>query len=232
MPTQVSAWSHGPESIPPLQLPEPSTSKNTELRRTFLLSAIRLEDISSLPTTLSPTLADTMLVDAIAAWHHDDYRRAILYSSIAIEAVAASALDSAHDRALAESIPSDRLRVVEMSEKGGAVRKLDPIFRALMKTDRFTFLLHEAALYMLGRSLLVQAQNLYRHAVELHTTRNKLAHGKDSFDAKGTLPLTRDGSLCAIRTAIKVFEWFGAGERFVEPDIKFENCQTGFEGVV
>src|SRR5690606_22966985 len=94
-----------------------------------------------------------LLQDAVAACASSDFRKAILYSAIAVEEMAAARLSEAFD--MASDHEPHRFRVVERRTNDRVVRK-DPVFVYLQKNaeNNFPLRLDAMALYVLGRSML------------------------------------------------------------------------------
>jgi len=95
------------------------------------------------------------------------------------------------------------------------VRK-DPVYALLAKGDNFACLLHEVPLYLFRRSLLQENQELYRRAVSLYRTRNRLSHGRLVEPGEEDLLLVnRDGAFRSLAVAVEVFQWFGMSGYFL-----------------
>lgn len=162
---------------------------------TFAMMRRELEQTTSLAV---PTYADVLL-DAIDAAQNGDYRKAILYTAIAVEVMASTVLDGeAPEGAIA-----------------GAERN-DPVRVHLRRSARreFRVLLHELPLYLKKRSLLVENDVLYQRLIRLHGTRNDLAHTGDVSSTVERFSIDYDGTKLAVRTAISAFRWFNARGRY------------------
>jgi len=77
-------------------------------------------------------------------------------------------------------------------------------------------LLHEGALYILGRSLLVDDQQLFQLAKRLRATRNKIAHHGEPPEPQANqhLQLDSEGSSDALNCVNAVFTWLGVGHDY------------------
>ena len=147
------------------------------------------------------------MLDALEANFGQDYRKALLYAAIATEAFARGQIENA----MASVIAARALqhRVVSFALPGGGRTDKDPVYEVLASSDSFSRLLHEQSLYVLGRSLLIDAPDLYKEALRLYGTRNKIAHlGATPPDDK-YFQATRDDALEGLATAVQVLEWFG-----------------------
>lgn len=162
---------------------------------------------------------DTILLDAIAAFHSSNFRMAILYSAISMDAAARTCLNIAYETAKVEK--ADRHRLVEVTSKEGPVTK-DPIYEALCSGTSFKKLLHERPLYLLGHSMQIDNKELYDKALALYKTRNQIAH---TGDTSGNIEFDREGAQSAIRTAIQTLAWFKIGEGYSVPEFKFLPCR-------
>lgn len=176
----------------------------TAIDASTLLRASQINSDSDIP------ICHEILLDALAAFERNDYRQATLYSAISVESLARTFLDSAYEEAIASPNPPEHLNIVKFPQAGGVVQKKDPIFSLLYDNDNFQRLLHESPLYLTRRSLLVENENLYRRAINLYRTRNRLGHGHVvPENSENLLSIDRTGALSGLETAIKVFEWYG-----------------------
>ena len=147
------------------------------------------------------------MLDAIKAFHGGEYRIAILYSAIAMETLAGVRLEAEYNRLKASSASQSDMRFLSFRQAGGMVIVKDPIYDYISDRDDFAQLLHIRPLYLLKRSLLDENENLYRDALELYRTRNKIAHR--GTGESNCLSLDETGATKAIKTAIQVLSWFG-----------------------
>jgi hypothetical protein len=149
-----------------------------------------------------------VMLDALGAEEQHDYRKAILFSAIAMEVCVRRVIDDAHVQVLATRMGAHR--VIEVGVAGGARVAKDPIYDLMIKAaDRLARLLHEQSLYILNRSLLVENEALYREAVELYSTRNKIMHEGMPAEGGGILSIDASGAWRAIKTATEVLAWLG-----------------------
>src|SRR6202007_2360917 len=113
---------------------------------------------------------------------------------------------------------------------GGRLTRQDPIYKRLRKGRAdFGALVHEASLYILHKSLLVEDEALYQKAKRLYETRNDLAHSGevDEKEPNATYALDQNGSIAALRTAIGVFSWLGERADFPLPILDFVEAESG-----
>jgi hypothetical protein len=160
-----------------------------------------------------------VLLDGIAAHQESDYLKAILYSAIACESVAAQQIDRAYDDLRKAPTKSTTHRFVKCKTPDGDVDK-DPVFERLRSTEKGAFLssLHELPLYLWSRSIQGEKPQLYRTAHALYKTRNKVAHlGGLTEESDKTLPITREGSKQAIDCAVQIFDWFNVNASHLAP---------------
>jgi hypothetical protein len=145
------------------------------------------------------------MLDALLAAIDQDFRKALLYGAIAVESLASTRLAEEYARVLAGA--DQRFRVIDIRTAKGIVRK-DPIYESLGK-DKFSRMLHERPLYLLGRSLSVEDEPTFTKAQKLYTTRNKLGHVGEVPAGADTFEVSEDGVRAGLQTAIKVLKWFG-----------------------
>ena len=191
----------------------------------MLIGSYRLKTAITFPSiieadelglALDVPLYATMMLDALHAFESRDYRKAILYSAISMESLGRTMAFSDYKRLIESDADPQYLRVCEFTQAGDTTSKKDPVFDFLMKGENFPKLLHEVPLYISKRSLLMDNQALYRNAVNLYRTRNRLGHGQDVTDnADDLFPPNENGTRSALDCACKVFEWFGETEYYV-----------------
>jgi hypothetical protein len=178
------------------------------MRNDLLATAVTDGHLVQLATAL-PTdhvHVDVML-DAVQADQEGDFRKAILYGAIALEVCAQWVLEEAYEKALADR--TARHRVIDRRVGAGDVRSKDPVWEMISKNDSFGALLHERPLYLLGRSLLQDDEALYRRALKLYATRNKIVHRGVHAGDEQYLPISREGSVEAIDSATGTLAWLG-----------------------
>lgn len=222
LPTEVYGFSVRDFEQPGVQLSSPVERRRGTLFGEFHIqtavddAALRLAH--SLRNQEEPPLFNELLLDALQACEARRNREAILYAAIAVEALAQHRLTKTYEAALAETPPPVHLNILPFTQAGGTVVRKDPIFAFLTETDNFGRLLHEAPLYLMRRSLLHEAPDLYRRAKSLYGTRNRLSHGQavPPEDAN-LLRVDGSGAGAAAQIAVEVFAWFGQTGYFV-PD--------------
>ena len=178
LPKFVFAISRTPsDELPELRYPEPNPNSQTAFLAYLWSTALTPDHIIRADKLLQgggiPAYHD-ILLDAVQAFRMSDYRRAILYTAIAIESLAAETLNNTYICLLSKRGTSDQWRMIELKQAGGESTRKDPIYEYLIARDDFGALLHERPLYLFQRSLLVEDQDLYRTARELYRTRNKI----------------------------------------------------------
>jgi hypothetical protein len=92
----------------------------------------------------------------------------------------------------------------------------DPIWYVLRKREDANALLHEGALYILGRSLLADNESLYQLMERLRATRNKIVHRGEPPEPYSNQYLSIDnhGSSDALNCANEVLKWLGVGNEY------------------
>jgi hypothetical protein len=213
-------------------LPEPGFGAlftEGELRSNLVRTAVRFEELPTSACGASARISDGLLVDSIHAFYRGDYRTAILYSAFAVESIANEVLEAEYERLKSvDSAKKEHVRIVQIRVSRDVEQAKDPIYAALINGKGLGRLLHEAPLYLLRRSMLIEQQDLYYRGVKLYSTRNKIVHGQEAWVKGDVLPLDYAGAFEAIETAVLMFKWFGAGAGFVFPEGGFEDCESGF----
>jgi hypothetical protein len=204
------------------ELPKPTQPKPNKIRRAVAKSIIEeavtrahIEAACNCDSQFSAPIYDTIFLDAIGAHASHDYRKSILYSAIALESAATTVLDEQYETAVKPSNVKD-WRVIELPIGAGKIARKDPIWELLKKREDANSLLHEGALYILGRSLLVDDQGLFQLVQRLRATRNKIVHQGEPPDPLGDQYLTidREGSSDALNCVNAVFAWLGVGQDY------------------
>lgn len=164
---------------------------------------------------LKVPIFDTLFLDAISAHAAHDYRKSILYSAIALESAVAMVLDEQYEIKVKPFAAID-WRMIELPIAGGKMARKDPIWELLKKREDANSLLHEGALYILGRSLLVENQDLFQLVQRLRATRNKIVHhGEPPEPHTGQyLSIDGNGSSDALNCSNEVFAWLGVGQEY------------------
>jgi hypothetical protein len=189
--------------------------------RDYLLDApvtlVSVREAGSLASEFRPPVYDTLFLDATLALRNQNYRTAILYAAISIEALASTLIAEEHERLISATPPSDTIRHIVVLQAGGRIERIDPIYRHLTNSTNFRVLLLELPLYVLRRSLFSEDRALYDRALCLYRTRNNLAHRGHTDEQADVLPLSHAGAVEALECAAGVFAWFGAGENYAIP---------------
>lgn len=207
-------------SLPAQEYRQPAPGSTTRIGEYVARTAISeatVEEAASRSSADIPVYA-TVLLDAIDAVAHDndDHKKAILFSAIAVDAMASALLAERYAALLHADSGTEHLRIIQYTVRAGESGPKDPVYARLTERDPpLKERLHEIPLYLMRRSLLQDDKSLYDEAHRLQRTRNKLAHTGATTDV--TLPLNRQGALMAIDTARRVFEWFGAQGKFYVP---------------
>jgi hypothetical protein len=185
-------------------------SPEAHVRKYLLESALthdHLRRLAELPADFSTPVHADVLLDALEATYAQDSRKALLYAAIAMEAFARQQIENEMADIKIHRTPQHRVVVLPLS--GGDVAVKDPVFEILAGLDSLPRVLHEQALYVLGRSLLIDDEGLYSRALRLCRTRNKIAHLGSAPAEENYYPMTRKGALEGVATAIAVMKWFG-----------------------
>jgi hypothetical protein len=175
-------------------------------------AAIREEhllELQRLDRNAHVSVSTGIMLDALDAHVSHDFRKAILYAAIALEAAANTVLDDAYERAKLQQPPPPNLRLVRFQVGQDQFEVKDPVHVALGAKQTFAALLHERPLYILGRSLLEDDQQLYADALKLYKTRNKIAHTGRAPEDDQHFGFDPQGCREALQTAARVLGWFG-----------------------
>lgn len=211
------------EMLPKVEFEEPYYGEVHHSDNSFVETALTMdlvERAGELPTTFEAPVYEGILLDAFRAVKDNDFRSALLYSALAVEAMAGELIDAEHAKLLAARPPTPHIRAVTIQEgksKGGLE---DPVFKWMRKSGRFAELLHELPLYVLRRSLKQDLPEVYQQARRLYQTRNSLAHRGESDKDRDLYPLDVFGAIDAMKCVRQVFAWFGVPGRW---SIPFEN---------
>ena len=196
------------ESLPDISFPSANPNQEVFLNGFIWDTASTWQNLVDADANLSSRkvpVYEELIIDAIHAYRSRDYRRALLYSAISMEAGSATKLD-------------------EIANSKGAK---DPVFKLLSKRSRFAQRLHEIPLYLTGKSLLVENEPLYQIATKVYRTRNKIAHlGEVPEGEQSYVELNEDGARMAIACAIKVIQWLGEHADFPPLEIRFVKLQA------
>ena len=159
---------------------------------------------------------DTIFLDAISAFKVDDFRKTILYSAISIESILTNFISQKYESLKSEDEFSASYRFTKITVAGQNTVKKDPIYEKLFSFQNFSMLLHELPLYILNKSLLIENENLYRDAISVYKTRNKIAHlGDIPLGSEKVLPLNKEGAIKALKCACNIFKWLGIDDIYI-----------------
>jgi hypothetical protein len=215
MPTEALGFqSSERDQLPSFKYPKTLNMKGTLFGKYRVDTAATMEHVSKTDQLgLKPNIpvCHEILLDALQACEQRDEREAILYAAIAVEALARTALEIEYQKVVAAAQPPAHTNVMEFPQAGGVTVRKDPVYALLAEGDHFARLLHEVPAYLLRRSLLRDDPALYRRAVNLYRTRNRLSHGQviEPGDAD-LLVIDSEGAFEGLETAIAVFRWFGS----------------------
>jgi hypothetical protein len=221
MPKQIAAVVACPDlndlSTAPVALFGTSAPATMAVQEHLFKTSVTEKHLTSLDTITTLNIHEELLVDAIEAFESDDLRKSLLFAAMACEAMAQHVLRLEYDRALAATLPDASRRVHEVAVAGGRTQRLDPVFELLMQGEHFRRLVHEAPLYMLRRSLLLDDKPLFDRMMKLYKTRNRLAHGGHVEPRAEAYALTIADARDALGAAISAFFWFGERGGYVLP---------------
>jgi hypothetical protein len=185
------------------------------------ITRANVEAAAAMPDDFYPPVFSVLILDAIAAFLASEHRISILFCAMAMEVGFGVALDGAYDAALKEP-ENIRYRVLRIPIGGGKFTLKDPIYDRLRERDNFSIRVHEMALYVLGRSLREDNDVLYRDALMLYRSRNKIVHSGTTEDAQEeVLPIEREGAAAALRISADCLTWLGLYQGFNLPKIQF-----------
>ncbi len=173
----------------------------------------RLKDNFQIPIYIE------ILTDALNGLLNHDYRKAILFSSIAIESMLAIKLDNEYNELINQNPINRNYRISESTTSKGKNLK-DPIYLSLRSKTNFSYLLHECPLYIWNRSILLEDEKLYASAKKLYSTRNKIAHwGEPDNTLNDFLEINYKGAIEAFEISKNIFKWAEIEE--------FDNIEIG-----
>lgn len=211
--------------LPPLRFPQVETESSAHIRAFIVDSAVQwkhLEMADELLAGEGVPIYGTLLLDAISAYRDKDYRRAILYSAMAVETMAGTRLSEVYSHHLAIRDADEKFRFISLPSHTGTIVK-DPIYEYLESKTEFRLLIHEQALYVLGRSLLIENEPLYQAAMKLYKTRNKITHQgvPPTENTNDYFAINEQDTLACVNCAIEAFKWFGIPGGYVLPTTGF-----------
>jgi hypothetical protein len=196
--------------------PRKSRFSLRSVQRSAVATAVRKEHIeAACRSQVRPPIYDVLILDAISAHRTSDYRKSILYSAMAVESATAMMLDE-HYEGVIKPRDYKEWRVLEFTVHGGTKTRKDPIWEMLKQREDANSLLHEGALYVLGRSLLAENERLYQIVQKLRSTRNKIVHHGEppNTNVHQYLSIDASGSSDALNCAIGVLTWLGFGQDY------------------
>ncbi|WP_338791901.1 hypothetical protein [Bernardetia sp. MNP-M8] len=148
-----------------------------------------------------------ILVDGLEDLLNEKYRKAILYSAMAMEIALATKLDEDYKSKVNEK----NYIINSVITKDGRVEK-DYLYEHLTNMNSFKILLRERSLYVWNKSIATDKQILYEAAMRLYTTRNKIAHLGRPDNLNKQINIDKKGANEAFEIAKNVFEWLGICE--------------------
>ena len=169
------------ESLPKIEFPGAPMARGSLIGRYRIETAVTMaliEKADQLGLTPDIPICHEILLDALRACEKRNDREAILYAAIAVESLARTVLETEYRNVLAADPPPPHTNVLSFPQAGGGAVRKDPVYALLADGDNFARLLHEVPLYLFRRSLLQENQELYRRAVSLYRTRNRISHGR------------------------------------------------------
>jgi hypothetical protein len=209
--------------LPKVEFEEPYYGEVYFSDNSFVETALTMdlvEQTGELPTTFVAPVYEGILLDAFRAVKEMDFRSGLLYSALAIEAMAGEFMDAEHAKLLAAAPVPAHIRGV-VSQEGRSNGSLeDPLFKWMRKSGRFQELLHELPLYVYKKSLKHDLPGVYAQARKLYQTRNSLAHRGETVRDKDLFPIDLCGAIDAMKCVREVFAWFGVPGKW---SIPFEN---------
>jgi hypothetical protein len=205
-------------TVDDLPRPSPTVRNESSVAKWLVDTAItrsQIESACACSAGFRPPVFDTLLLDATSAHAAHDYRRSILYSAMSLETAVAMLLDERYETEVRQS-NSAAWRTIALPQAGGRTVRKDPIWEMLRGREDSNSLLHEGALYILKRSLLVECQALFGLAQRLRATRNKIVHQGEppELATDQYLSIDRDGSAKALGCTKAILNWLGITERY------------------
>jgi hypothetical protein len=209
--------------LPNVEFEEPYYGQVYHPDNSFVDTALTMdlvERAGELPTTFEAPVYEGILLDAFRAVKDNDYRSALLYSALAVEAMAGELIDAEHAKLMAATPPPPHIRAVASQDERSKGGFEDPVFKWMRKSGRFAELLHELPLYVYRKSLKQDLPEVYQQARKLYQTRNSLAHRGESAMDRDLFPMDVFGAVDAMKCVREVFGWFGVPGKW---SIPFEN---------
>jgi hypothetical protein len=209
--------------LPNVEFEEPYYGTVHHSDNSFIETALTMdlvERAGELSITFEAPVYEGILLDAFRAVKDNDFRSALLYSALAIEAMAGEFIDAEHAKLLTAIPVPPHVRAVEIQEGRSKSGLEDPVFKWMRKSGRFAELLHELPLYVYRKSLKQDLPEVYQQARKLYQTRNSLAHRGESAKDRELYPIDVFGAVDAMKCVREVFAWFGVPGKW---SIPFEN---------
>ncbi len=206
--------------LPTVEFEEPYYGKVHHTDNSILETALTMdlvEQAGELPPSFESPVYEGILLDAFRAVKDNDFRSALLYGALAVEAMAGEVIDAEHARLLAETPLPPHIRAVEIQEGKARGSLEDPVFNWMRKTGRFPELLHELPLYVFRKSLKDDLPEVYRQTRKLYQTRNSLAHRGEAAKDNNWFPIDLYGAVDALKCVKDVFAWFGVPGKWSIP---------------
>jgi hypothetical protein len=208
--------------LPTLQFPQIDENSEVGFQKYFFDTAVTWNHLADADRFLAGNklpVYGMLLLDAISAFRESDYKRAILYSAIAVETVARTRLNEEYESLLRAGDVNGMLRFISLPQHDGGRAIKDPIYEYLDSKSEFKLLIHEQALYILKRSLFIENEPLYQNAMRLYRTRNKIVHQGElpAGNETSCFAISDAGALAAMNCAIEVFKWFDVPDEYILP---------------
>ena len=183
------------------------------------LDKIGIEIVSKQVLRESPPAFDIILLDAMEAATHEDYKTAVLFPAIAMENLARMKLDEALKSAFSQSSLNQPLTIVLHPDKDKDTneKRRHELRELLINNARFRRLLHQSSLILLGKSICQNDKALYDRAIQVYDSRNKMAHQGIMPGGEPTRYSGIKQAREAIQCAIQVVEWFEELGGYVNP---------------
>lgn len=184
--------------------------KGTEVQRNLMAIFCSWKELSLADKMVlkkaKVSISDEIIMDAKAAILSGDYRKSMLYSSIACDSLISNTLIDRYSELRSK-------KKLKFEFKPDPRNSLDPVYEQLSKADNFSNKIHALSLYLLNKSLLIDNKQLYDAMLKVYSTRNKIAHLGEvphEYETK-LLKIDRHGALYAFENALQFFAWLGKG---------------------
>ncbi len=188
-----------------------------DMDRAWLVSQEAIQQAATCPEGWAPPVYGWLLLDAILAWMGLDYKKSVVLAAVAAETMAEMTLKLECDRLLTQDRSNPRMRFVEQHTSDHGAAWLDPVYLALtagQSARKMRRLLHEGALYVLGRSLMLEDPSLFEQIIKLYGARNRILHsGGTEYDTGGFFAHHRNVEN-TLRAVIALNRWLGGPTGF------------------